>query len=523
MIQFFKKVKSNYSIFFNTQNSKILKNYFTSFLNLFLRVSLSLIAIPILSNTPDILAIYSICISLGFFFKYSDFGFIAAGRKYAAEHVISSNFNLQLRFLGNSYSFTFIVSLFLSVTLFIISFYPEIIISELELNKEYKFIASVLIKALSISNIFQVFTNYISTFFEVNLKKYYCDIISIFSAIVSFFLFFVIDKTNQNWILIYFISLKIMDLIALIGLLFMSKKVFKIKPIKLFQNFRIRKKLLKKGLKLSLASIIVSISAFLFHELDNLFLAKNMDLSLISYFSIAVLGPYVLKTIFSLLYSPFSSIFNYIKNDKQLFKDYFNKIIIFFFPIIFTGIIIVSFFSREIIFSYVGFEYNNSIALFIYLCLSLSFSFIIFPTSIYLFSMEFNKRIIFSGLIPTILFWALNFYHIFFNDNITLEVFCMNKMFSNLSILPLYINYLVKDNFIDLNLLKKLLKSFFFSVILFSLVYIPYNFLMTIDKSILSLISNVLLIACLIISIKIMDLFVNRNQINIKNIFIKKS
>jgi len=137
--------------------------------------------------------------------------------------------------------------------------------------------------------------------------------------------------------------------------------------------------------------------------------------------------------------------------------------------------------------------------------------------------MEFNKRIIFSGLIPTILFWALNFYHIFFNDNITLEVFCMNKMFSNLSILPLYINYLVKDNFIDLNLLKKLLKSFFFSVILFSLVYIPYNFLMTIDKSILSLISNVLLIAGLIISIKIMDLFVNRNQINIKNIFIKKS
>ena len=51
----------------NSYNIDILKNYLFSFLNLFLRISLNLIAIPVLSNTPVILAIYSICISFGIF------------------------------------------------------------------------------------------------------------------------------------------------------------------------------------------------------------------------------------------------------------------------------------------------------------------------------------------------------------------------------------------------------------------------------------------------------------------------
>ena len=48
-------------------NSDIIKNYLYSFLNLSLRISLNLIAIPVLSDSPAVLAIYSICISFGIF------------------------------------------------------------------------------------------------------------------------------------------------------------------------------------------------------------------------------------------------------------------------------------------------------------------------------------------------------------------------------------------------------------------------------------------------------------------------
>ena len=149
----------------NSYNTDILKNYLFSFLNLFLRISLNLIAIPVLSNTPVILAIYSICISFGIFFRYTDFGFITSGKKYAAEHVTSNNLDLQLKLLGNSFSISFLISLILSVLIFIISFSPEIIISDLKQNTQYNYIASILLITLSISSLIQIFSNYVSSLF----------------------------------------------------------------------------------------------------------------------------------------------------------------------------------------------------------------------------------------------------------------------------------------------------------------------------------------------------------------------
>ena len=467
-----------------------------------------------MSNTPAILAIYSICISLTFFFKYSDFGFIAAGKKYASEHVISKDFDLQLTLLGNSFSVSFLFSFLISILLIVISFKPDLLISDFENNNQYSYIASILLITLSISGLFQIFTNYIVSFFDINLKKYFCDVVSIFTALGAFVIFFLIDKTNQNWILIYFISLKALDLVSLISIILLSDKIFKIKLSDLITNFRIKKNLIKKGLKLSFASIIGSISYFIFYELDTLFLAKNSDLISISFYSIAALGPFVLKTTFSILFSPFNSIFNYIKNEKSEYKIYINKVIIFFFPITFISIITVALFSEEIIYTYVGSNYYNSIKPFIYLCLAWSFSFITYPSSAYLYSMEFNKRIILSGLISPLFFWILNFYYIINNGTISIETFCLNKMFSTLIVIPIYVYYLIKDDFIDINFLIKIIKSLFFSSLILVTFHFLFKHILFNEKNIIGLIFNVGLIGGLILFIKLVDLRVNKNQID---------
>jgi O-antigen/teichoic acid export membrane protein len=496
-------------------NKEILKNYLFSFSNLFLRTSLNLIAIPILSDTPDILAIYSVCISFGIFFRYSDFGFIAAGKKYAAEHVISKDFNMQLSLLGNSFSISFLISLIFSVLLFIISFTPEIIIPDLENNSQYSYVASILLKTLSISCIFQVFSNYITSFFDINLKKYYFETLSICSGLVLLLVFLCIDKTNQDWILTYYITLKVLDFIVLIALVFLINKTFKIRFLELLFNFRIRFNLFVKGLKLSFTSIITSVCALIFYELDNLFLAQKSDLISISFYSVAALGPFVIKLVFSLLYSPFNSIFNYLKNKESLYKDYIRKIIIFFFPLTFTGIITIVLFSEELIFSYVGSNFLNSIWPFRYLCLAWSFSFIIHPTAIYFFSLEFNKRIILCGLIPPTVFWVLNFYHLEFQKNISIETFCLNKLYSSLTILPFYLYYLLKDNILNLKLIVKLLKSLIISSLILSIFYYSFNHILFNEKNMLGLIFNILLIGGLIFIIKLIDLKVNKNQIDL--------
>tara|TARA_B100001093_G_C26853209_1_gene1026119 strand:+ start:586 stop:2130 length:1545 start_codon:yes stop_codon:yes gene_type:complete len=502
-------------------NSDIIKNYLFSFLNLFLRIFLSLVAIPILSETPGILSIYTICISLGLFFQYADFGFIASGRKYASEYVTSKEYNHQLSLLGNSFSFSFIISLILSFSLLLISFYPKTIIPGLELNNQYSYIASILLITLSFSSLLQILSNYVGSIFDINLKKYYCDIVSISTALVSLLIFFIIDKTNQDWILKYYVSIKLLDLIYLITLIFLTKKTFKINLNELVVNFRLNKKLIKKNLKLSLTAIILSISAFIFYELDSLFLAQYTDLISFSFYSIAALGPYVLKTVFGLLFSPFNSIFNYIKNKRLVYKDYFNKIVIFFFPITFIGILTVTLFSEEIIYSYVGSNYSNSILPFIYLCLAWSFTFLIHPTNIYLFSMEFNNRLILCGLISPLFFWTLNFYYIRLNGIISIEIFCFNKMFSSLLILPIYIYYLLKDNMINTNVFLKLFKSLFFGSLILLIFYFPYSYFLNDEKNILGLIKNIILIGALIVLIKLIDLKVNKNQIDIKKILSK--
>ena len=65
MLKIFKRIIDNKP----SQKLEILRNYFTSILNLFLRMASNLIVIPFLSQTPSVLAIYSICISLSLFFK----------------------------------------------------------------------------------------------------------------------------------------------------------------------------------------------------------------------------------------------------------------------------------------------------------------------------------------------------------------------------------------------------------------------------------------------------------------------
>ena len=142
----------------------------------------------------------------------------------------------------------------------------------------------------------------------------------------------------------------------------------------------------------------------------------------------------------------------------------------------------------------------------------------LFRSGIYLYSMEFNKRIILCSLISPVLFWTLNFYNMIYHGDISIETFCFNKMFATLIISPLYIYYLIKDDFINLNLLFKLFKSLFFSSLILSIFYFIYKHILFVEKNIIGLIFNVGLIGGLIILIKIVDFRVNKNQINLKNI-----
>jgi len=85
-------------------------------------------------------------------------------------------------------------------------------------------------------------------------------------------------------------------------------------------------------------------------------------------------------------------------------------------------------------------------------------------------------------------------------------------------IIPFYLYYLIRDDFINIDLSYKLFRSLFFSILVISILYAPIKNLLYIEKNILGLIFNILLIGSLILLIKIVDLLVVKNQINVKEL-----
>ena len=91
-------------------------------------------------------------------------------------------------------------------------------------------------------------------------------------------------------------------------------------------------------------------------------------------------------------------------------------------------------------------------------------------------------------------------------------------MYSSLIILPPYIYYLLKDNFIQTNVIFKLFKSLFFGSLIILIFYLPYDYFLNDEKNILGLIINIIMLGALILLIKLIDLKVNKNQIDFKKI-----
>ena len=74
---------------------------------------------------------------------------------------------------------------------------------------------------------------------------------------------------------------------------------------------------------------------------------------------------------------------------------------------------------------------------------------------------------------------------------------------------------------INTNVFLKLFKSLFFGSLILLIFYFPYSYFLNDEKNILGLIMNIILIGALIVLIKLIDLKVNKNQIDIKKILSK--
>jgi O-antigen/teichoic acid export membrane protein len=168
-----------------------IKIYFWQFLAVLLNIGSMFVVMPKLTLNPKIYGIYCVCISVSIFIGYADFGFIAAGIKYASEYFAQKKRNEETKVIAFCCFILFCFLILFSIVLFVFSYNPSLIIKNITLVD--KKIASTLLLILAIFTPTFVFQKILIMIFTVRLEDYIFARITIIAnimKIISVFYFF---------------------------------------------------------------------------------------------------------------------------------------------------------------------------------------------------------------------------------------------------------------------------------------------------------------------------------------------
>jgi O-antigen/teichoic acid export membrane protein len=282
-----------------------------------------------------------------------------------------------------------------------------LIISDLEIGSQYD-IASTLLLILSIFSFTTVFQKYFDCIFLVRIEQYIYQRIKIVGNIFKICSVFYFFSDNNYNIVGYFLFIKCIDLIVQIITFFIVKKRYNISVSDFFSNFKFDNKIFNKTKSLAFNSIYLSLTFILYYELDIIAIGKYLSIEDVAIFSLAVFFLQFLRSISSIILSPFQSRFNHfigLKNKKGMFVFYKKliKVILPFF--IFSGIII-AIYSKQIVISWAGNNYIESFQLLSLFGLFFILNAINVPSTNLLVSLEKLKDLYFINTLIVVFFWV---------------------------------------------------------------------------------------------------------------------
>lgn len=392
-----------------------LKIYFWQALSLILNFSSLFIVIPFLSSDKNIYGIYSICISVTIFLSYADLGFLGSGQKFAAEHFSKGNYLKEIQTIGFTGFVLFCMLIIFSIFFLIFSHNPNIIISGIT-NKSELSISSSLLLILAIFTPF-VFLQKISQIIcSVRLEDYIFQRLNIISSLIKITSVLYFFANNKYKIVEYFLFNQLVNLSTSLIILYIIKKRYNYNISLLFKSIRFNKEVFSKTNKLAFATLYLTISWILFYELDSIVIGKLLGINKVSLFAIALSIMTILRSLLSIIFAPFSIRFNYFvaKDNFEGLQIFINKVVYLFAPIIIIPIVGVSILSKNIIYTWVGLDYSESVNFVRILVLSNIFAFISYPVGMLLIAINDQKKLYLISSLQPIIFWMGILYTISF-------------------------------------------------------------------------------------------------------------
>lgn len=380
--------------------------YFFQILSIILGFTSLFVVLPFLSQDKTTFGIYSICISITIFLSYADLGFLGAGMKYAAESFSKNEKEEEIKIVGFTHFVLFVFLVFIASIFYYLSFNPHILIKDIVLESE-RHTASSLLLILTIFSPTILFQRVLQTIYGVRLKEYVLQKINITGNVFKILSVFYFFRNGNYDIINYFLFIQSVTLIcAFIGIL-KAKQIFNYDFLLLLKNFKPNKTVFSKTKSLAFSTLFVTISWILYYELDQFVIGKFLGANEVAIFAIGLTILGFFRSLLGVLYAPFSARFNHFigKDDLNELRDFYSHILTITFPIVVLPILGIVFFAKAIVISWVGVEYEASIAIVQWLVACNILAFISYPAGMLMVAQKkLNEMYIISFFMPVI-YW----------------------------------------------------------------------------------------------------------------------
>ena len=393
------------------ENRSYVSNYYQTYIWQGLSILFNLISmfivIPFISEEKTIFGIYSVCISTSIFLNYADIGFVSAAIKYAGESYARGEREDELRYYGLAGFILFILITVIALVYVLLAMKPSLLINGIE-NSEYLHVATSLLIVQAIFSYNNVLQRFVTSVFQVRIEQYIHQRVNILAniiKIVSVFYFFTSDHYD---IVGYFIFIKLVELLALIVSIIIIRMKYHIFFTSYLKVFRYNKEIYFKTKTLAYSSLFVTVMWIVFYEMDVIVIGHYYGANLVAIYALAFTLIKFLRSITSVLYSPFKSRYNHFigLGEPDKLRDLLKKVIMLTMPIIVLTVLSVVILSKPIVTTWAGSDYQSSGFIFAFLASSYLFSFIRIPGANLLVALEKVKDMYFINGLMVILFWG---------------------------------------------------------------------------------------------------------------------
>ena len=456
--------------------------YFFQILSIVLGFASMFIVTPAISSNPSIYGIYFVCTSITIFFSYADFGFLAAGMKFAAEYYARNERDKELEMIGFAHFILLITVFIISFVFLILSYNPSWLIKNIPSAVE-KEIAQQLLLILAIFSPTIVLQRMVQMIYNIRLQEYKVLRINIIGSIIrilSVFYFFTNDKYD---IVGFYLTFNLINLFIVIFNLFQANINYQIHIRDIFKNLRFNVKIFNQIKHLAFSTIIGTFFWIIFYELDSIVIGRTLGPEAVAIYAIGLSLLGFIRSMLGVFFSPFAARFNHFigQGKEDELKSFYMFIMQIMFFVVVIPLISIAIMSRPITISWVGEQYKDSIPIVVMLVLCNILAFIQYPTSNLIVAKQQMKAIyITNGILP-IVYWVGIILTI---DLLGIYSFPLFKFIAFVIVGMIYTYYAIRFLNITIgNFIRKIILPYTPAILLSIILLVPISKLIGYEKS----------------------------------------